>query len=283
MKVVMVMLNNFQEYILDNIKNLIKFNNTDVVVITDLKYNNIFKSILNDDNVISVQDLMPGYDEETNNMYNSFRNGFWKLTTYRFYVLHEYMKKFDITNITHIENDVLLYKNLDDIVFHENGKILLTMDSKNRCIPGIMFIPNFKLLESCLNHFRKNITDMENWSNCFNELPNLIDNLPIFIDDKSNDEKKMITRNFTKYNAIFDAAAIGQYLGGTDPINTSENTIGFINETCAINYSKYTFVWRKNEHNCHSPYIVINETEYPIINLHIHCKNLKKFISITSI
>ena len=29
----------------------------------------------------------------------------------------------------------------------------------------------------------------------------------------------MITKNFKHYNAIFDAAAIGQYLGGIDPRN----------------------------------------------------------------
>jgi len=281
MKVLLVMLNNLQNYILDNIVNLMKFKNTDIVVITDMKFKNIFKNILNDDSVIIVEDLIHTYDKEIHNISNSFRNGFWKLTTYRFYVLQKYMKKFNVTNIIHIENDVLVYHNLDEIIFHEKEKILLTMDSKKRCIPGLMFIPNCNLLEYCLNHFIEKLNDMENWGICFHKLPNLIDNLPIFIDDKSNNEKEIITRNFNKYNAIFDAAAIGQYLGGIDPINVNGyNTIGFVNETCIFNYSKYKFIWRKNKDNCNIPYIIIDNKEYPIINLHIHCKNLKNFIHI---
>ena len=279
MKVVLVMLNNFQDYILDNIANLMKFQNKDIGVITDLKFKHIFKTILKEENVITVEDLLPNYGQEMHNISNSFRNGFWKLTTYRFYALQKYMQKFNVTNIIHIENDVLVYQNLDKINFHANEKILLTMDSNVRCIPGLMFIPNCNVLEACLQHFREGLNDMENWGICFNKLPQLIDNLPIFRDDKSNSEKEMITRNFHKYNVIFDAAAIGQYLGGIDPRNHGgTNTIGFVNETCVFNYSKYKFIWRKNEEHCNVPYININGIEYPIMNLHIHCKNLKKFI-----
>ena len=35
------------------------------------------------------------------------------------------------------------------IDFHKKDKILLTMDSQNRCIPGIMVLPNYLLLERC--------------------------------------------------------------------------------------------------------------------------------------
>jgi hypothetical protein len=87
----------------------------------------------------------------------------------------------------------------------------------------------------------------------------------------------MITKNFKYYNCIFDAAAIGQYLGGVDPRNMSGDTKGFVNETCVINYSKYNFIW-KNKNNKKIPYIIINNIEYPIVNLHIHCKDLKSFI-----
>lgn len=280
MKIVLVMLNNFQDYILDNIENLLKFKNTDIVVITDLKFKHIFKNIPKYDNinVISIEDLFPNYGQEMRSINNSFRNGFWKLTTYRFYALQKYMEQYKITNIVHIENDVLIYKNLDEFIFHDQEKILLTMDSNNRCIPGIMFIPNCKLLNDCLIGFKEHLNDMENWALCFQKKNEMIDTLPIFIDDESSNEKKNITRNFQKYREIFDAAAIGQYLGGIDPRNHDGNTIGFVNETCVFNYSYYKFIWRINEQNCNIPYIIINEITYPIINLHIHCKNLKKFM-----
>ena len=31
------------------------------------------------------------------------------------------------------------------------------MDSQNRCIPGIMYIPNYLLLEQCLQNFQKGL------------------------------------------------------------------------------------------------------------------------------
>ena len=114
---------------------------------------------------------------------------------------------------------------------------------------------------------------MQNWANCYKNT-HYIDTLPIFITDNNTPEHTLLTKNFYKYNAIFDGAAIGQYLGGIDPRNTSsKNTVGFINETCIIDYSKYKFEWCKNK-----PYIIIKDIKYEIINLHIHSKNLKLFI-----
>jgi hypothetical protein len=194
MKIVLVMLNNIQEYILDNIKNLKNHNNNDIIIITDNKFNNYFEN--KDVQLINIEELLSCYTEHVSKLTGSFRNGFWNLTSYRFKAIYEYMKLYNIENIIHIENDVLIYKDMTLFNFHNTNKILLT---------------------------------------------------------------------------------IGQYLGGVDPRNKSGNTIGFVNETCIINYSKYKFVW-KNENGLKIPYIIINENEYPIINLHIHSKNLKNFI-----
>ena len=278
MHIVLIMLNNCQSYILDNIENLLRFNNNNIVVITDTKFNDKFEHLLNKITIINVESLIPNYINDIGMDINTtFRNGFWKLTTYRFYTLQCYMKYYNKDNIIHIENDVLIYKNLDDICFHTKEKILLTLDSKNRCIPGIMVIPNYKLLEKCLSIFKENLNDMENWAYCFHYFPELTDTLPIFVKDDTTHERDIITRNFNNYNSIFDAAAIGQYLGGIDPRNQSGDTIGFVNETCIFDYSAYKFIWKNNDDNHFKvPFIIINSIEYPIINLHIHCKNLKK-------
>lgn len=278
MIVVLVMLNVFQDYILDNIENLLKFNNSNISIITDEKFVNKFQTLSPDLKVICVEELIPSYAHDIQDSSESFRNGFWKLTTYRFYALLAYMEKYNLTNIVHIENDVLVYKHLNELIFHDKNKILLTMDAEKRCIPGFMFIPNSALLKTCLQHFKPDLNDMENWAECFLHLKGLTDTLPIFINDKTTPCREIITHNFSSYNAIFDAAAIGQYLGGVDPRNISGNSIGFVNETCVFNYSLYKFIWKMNANNLKVPYIVIHENEYPIINLHVHSKNLKKFI-----
>lgn len=274
MKIILVMLNNNQEYILDNITNLLKYGNNDIIVITDNKFNDFLKDKCV--KIVNTEDLIPNYSTYVSSIKNTFRNGFWELTSYRFIVIYEYMKQYNIDNIIHIENDVLIYKNVDSIKFHNMSKLLLTMDSKKRCIPGIMFIPNHTILKKSLDIFNPKLNDMENFSNCYYNLNEYIDTLPIFLEYNTNSVTNMITKNYKHYNAIFDAAAIGQYLGGIDPQNKSGDTRGFVNETCIINYSHFKFIWKMID-DLKYPYIIINNNEIPIINLHIHCKNLKMF------
>ena len=76
---------------------------------------------------------------------------------------------------------------------------------------------------------------------------------------------------------IFDAAAMGQYLGGIDPKNDSSNTIGFVNETCVIKYNNYKFFYNVID-NIKKPFLLINNVPVRVFNLHIHSKNLKNFM-----
>ena len=271
MEIVLVCLNNFQEYILVNIKNLLRFQNNNITVITDTKFFDYFKEF--NINIIAVEELQEDYSAYTQEINNTFRNGFWELTSYRFKVLYSYMKKYNKQDIIHIE-----FKNMYTINFHKKDKILLTMDSQNRCIPGIMVLPNYLLLEKCLQIFQKGLNDMQNWAMCYYKLNPIVDTLPIFSELTNSPVHDMITKNFKHYNAIFDAAAIGQYLGGIDPRNApGKNTIGFVNETCVIDYSKFNIHWATDENYLKVPVITINNKTIPIVNLHIHSKNLKKF------
>jgi hypothetical protein len=107
---------------------------------------------------------------------------------------------------------------------------------------------------------------------------NLIKNFPIFTNiDGLNDEQKFVCENCDMFPFIFDAAAIGQYIGGVDPRNESGNTIGFVNETCVIKYNNYK-IWFEEKNGFKKPFIQIQDKIIPIFNLHIHSKNLEKFM-----
>jgi hypothetical protein len=80
------------------------------------------------------------------------------------------------------------------------------------------------------------------------------------------------------FNAIFDAAAIGQFLGGIDPIHKN-NAPGFINESCLFNPSLLKYEWRLDEQGRSVLYALFNERAYRIINLHVHSKRLRDFRS----
>jgi hypothetical protein len=278
MEIVLVMLNTFQEYILDAIQCLRKFNNHKIVVLTDCVMINIFQE--RNIKVVAVEGFMPSYKEYKAGLTNTFRDGFWQLALYRFKILQTYMQHHKKQSIVHIENDILVYKNLSELNLSGSNKILLTMDSKTRCIPGIMYIPNVETLQTCLDHFKDNLNDMENWGLCYKELPHLVDTLPIFPLDTSSQELTDITKNYPQFNCIFDAAAIGQYVGGVDPRNAKGDTSGFVNETCLVNYSKYNIIWKTDTtSNILAPFLQVNSIDVPIVNLHIHCKDLKKFIN----
>ena len=155
------------------------------------------------------------------------------------------------------------------------------MDSYNRAIASIVYIPNAEILEKILELYEYNKNDMENFSIISYKIPDFFDKFPICISDHSQtDEEYYVTKNFEKFGFVFDAAAIGQYLGGVDPQNISGDTTGFINETCVIKYDRYNFQWEIDEiDNIRRPFLITEDLEkIQIFNLHIHCKNLEKFI-----
>jgi hypothetical protein len=82
--------------------------------------------------------------------------------------------------------------------------------------------------------------------------------------------------HFEDFNMIFDAAAIGQYLGGVDRIHQGGGIPGFINPHFNIDFSKYIFRWVK-ENDVYIPKIKVKEQFYKIAGLHIHSKDLCNF------
>jgi len=277
MNIVLVSVGNFQEYILTNIKQLIHLGHKNIYVITDFDFFEYFNEYKNDIILIKKEDLIDNYEFENKSSLNKdFRNKFWLLTSSRFFYIYSFMKLHNIDNVIHLENDVLIYYNCDDTLYDKLDKqyIYMPFDTFNRNIASIVFIPNYDILKLVLDNYDFSKNDMNNFSLIQKKCDN-IKNFPIYISNSSmNDEYHFVTSNFDKFEYIFDAASIGQYLGGVDPQNISGDSTGFINETCIIKYNNDTFIWENNK-----PFIIINDIKYPIFNLHIHCKNLNNFIN----
>lgn len=278
MNIVLVCLNNFQEYILTNISQLIKLNYKNIYIITNKCF--FEKFVMYNENIVLVDsDEL----EDTYNFYNSsnldktFRNGFWVLTSLRFFKLYQLIKKYDLKDVFHIENDVLLYYNTELIINNiDKNSMYIPFDTYKRNIASIMYIPSESVFKTILDNYNFTKNDMENFS-IIKEKTNLIKNFPIFpIHYAKNDEEKFVSDNYEKFNFIFDAAAIGQYIGGIDTRNDSSNTIGFINETCIIKYNNYNINFFCTD-NILKPFLCIEDNIYPIFNLHIHSKQLAKY------
>lgn len=217
--------------------------------------------------------------------------GFWTVTLERFFILERFMMQMAITKgvsqpIIHIENDIIVYENLEKLapIFARNypGKIGCTLDSPDRVIAGFMYIdsirPLAKFTEFVIDTLAISNNDMISFAKFVKEhRPEYIDTLPIIPPDNKFDT--IYYNHIDEFNGIFDAAAIGQFIGGVDPRNIPGNTRGFINETCIFKCSDYNIQTHIEIDGFIRPAIIWNDKIYPIFNLHIHSKNLKPYLA----
>ena len=232
----------------------------------------------------------------TFNKTSSLSEGFWRSASERFFYLHALIKSLKLSNVFHLENDVMLYQDLSEIlpIFENNynGLIAATFDNEERCIPGFVYISCAKPLEALTQFIAKhsNLWDMQSLPLFKVAFSNYIDSLPIVTPEYIEDHPLISSagyqgihpntyiNHFDQFNSVFDAAALGQYLGGVNPAILVSSP-GFINESCIFNPSYFDYIWKIDEQQRRVPYIVYKNCEYKINNLHIHCKNLKSFSS----
>lgn len=299
--VVLVCLGTFQEYIMTNIAQLIRLGHTTIYVITNAELFPHFEPFSESICLISVETLEdPFHFAEKSCLDKEWRTGFWHYTSARFFVIHSFMEKYWVNNVIHIENDVVLYYNCDDVLtapLLNSGRICIPFDSYVRNIASIMYIPDASIFGQVLSHYDYSKNDMYNFS-VIREKTDLIDQFPIFVEEEGDErsgttqsisgtttqttlgtdvgERAFVSRGWSRFGKyIFDAAAIGQYIGGVDPRNCDTDSRGFINETCVIKYNEEgTIVW-KIENGIMKPFLRMKcEKEIPIFNLHIHSKQL---------
>jgi hypothetical protein len=279
MNIVLVCINNFQEYILDNIQQLIKLHHDNIYILTNERFFNLFDKFSEKIKLISIEELPDTFNYYSKtNLDKNFRNGFWALTSLRFFYIYEFMKKYDIKDVIHLENDVLIYYNCNCIINNfEKQFVYLPFDTFKRNIASIMYIPTSEIFKIVLDNYDLSKNDMENFYTIKNKT-GLIKTLPIFPKNIiDNEEINFVSNNFDKFKCIFDAAAMGQYLSGVDPKNDSSNTVGFVNETCVIKYNQFKFVWITIS-DIKRPFLKIGNIDICIFNLHIHHKDLYNFI-----
>lgn len=280
MNIVLVSVGNFQEYILDNIRQLLSLGHDPNIihVITEPEY---FARFPRDITLVNARELKDTYqfNARVSRYQDGFRNGFWRHTSARFFYMHAYMMSSGICDVIHLENDVPVYYNCDILLpLLDKSKLYMPFDSYKRNIASIVYIPNVYLLTRILDIYDIERNDMENFASIREKCPEIIDGLPICIQqDGFNAEQRHVCANFERLNMIFDAAAIGQYLGGVDPRNMSGDTTGFINETCVIKYNVYKIQWIQGDDGITRPFLIVDGNIIPVFNLHIHSKNLSRF------
>lgn len=224
-----------------------------------------------------------------------WRKGFWRYTSERFLYLHDLMTQFEMENVFHLENDVMLYVDLAVLlpVFKTKYKgIAATFDHDRRCIPGFLYIKDPKIMLKLAKYFEEqtHLNDIDTLVQFRKEYgKDSIDNLPVIMEEYTKEhslgsfkypakDKRKYCQNIEFFGSIFDAAAIGQYLGGKDPENGSSGP-GFINEACAFNPSLLSYEWLLDDEGRKVPFAQYAKKKFRINNLHIHSKKLSNFTS----
>lgn len=245
----------------------------------------------------------------------SFRGGFWTFTTERFFFLAALLEKLGLESVIHLENDVMLYTEADALTeklaeLYEG--VALPFDNDARAIPGIVFIRRpaslAALCETIVASLRRNPDPRQNDMTLLAAArrvlgPAGVDALPSLPQGYTGPwrsraghttaDASLYSRHQAEFGCIFDAAAIGQYLGGPDPRNgrrwfhfhkktpsfDAPPRPGFINESALFDASSFTYAWTTDAKDRKIPLMQSGDETVPIANLHIHCKNLAYFAS----
>ena len=238
-----------------------------------------------------------------NKLDNKFFKGFWLHTTERFFYLENISNKFKLKDIFHIENDCMIYfsikKNID--LFRDKYNIGIVPESNKNSIPVFIYFKNYQNIKKLTNFFYKNHIKFLNNFRIFRKFlkikndmqllhsflienlkKNKILNLPTTNSYLNLNEKRRLfdySKNFKNFKAIFDPSYLGLKLDGLDKTFKGFKKIDksiFIRPPFYMKNFEIKFFKRKK---LKTPFLINKHIKIRIMNLHIHSKNLKKFIS----
>lgn len=198
----------------------------------------------------------------------------------RIFYLQAHQEKLKIDKFFHLENDVLTYYPLSDLLIDQYFYGLVTPLGDGVDTLAFCFFRN-NTLEYFSNKILKYI-DMGEQNFCLKyktDMFNEMSCLRAFIEDNNiisyfNTIPNSISISI-KDMMVFDAGSYGQYLGGTN----NEHGPGWYGEHHYVGRlikNGLLNVYMKNK----KPYVKKDNVERPLFNLHIHSKNLKDFCDV---
>lgn len=250
------------EYALDSIKQSNKFGKTHVVTINDLK---------EEENKIN-----EFYNLCKNNFPSYYKDSFWLLTLLRLYTLHLYVEKNNIEEFLHIEYDNLIYKDPKLLRKLPDG-IYFTKVGPELASAGIVYCSKKQYLSKFIQRITSLIKKGERIVKQFTQQGFLSEMVLIdLIKTYTNDIDYLPTlpgdKYFEQLQCVFDGASYGQYLGGTNNGHPPGWYGLHHNVGIALHNKKIEIIFDK------SPFVLYNNVNVNIFNLHLHCKQLKEFM-----
>lgn len=285
----------FPEYINTSFKQVKKWNpNSELYLICSKTHESkIDKSLVNfvDIKTVEKSDKHKHFNSESK-LNSKFRDGFWKFTSQRLFMLEDFCKKNSINEFFHLENDNMIYFNTEEVI-EQLRKIVNGIGAprlnNDEITFGLLYCNNLEVLNK-LNEFivannssnNYNANEMKLGSRFFKENPTTTYYLPSIplIKDISQEEIKFYSNNLNEFKGIFDPAQYGQWLGGIDPDNGNSKVLSYSNPNTFIqpNLFEYKIIKESNNLSRYHIYYKDKNIDLPIYLLHVHSKKLDNFV-----
>ena len=237
-------------------------------------------------NIDSMDDLIAKKDKilKIFSKLNYDQNPLWFTSILRVYALNYVSKQLNLDNFTHFDNDVLIYKSIEKIKkenFFNDNSINITKSDNDHLVFGFSYFPNIQLIENLCDLFDEILENYSYFSSNYARGKNLTEMRMLKIAESISPELFNILDSLPYKNNkyIFDPSSYGQYLNGT---HLKRGNYYFKRRFVSTNHivgreikSKRIKPHYKNK----TPFVYFNNRNYDLVNLHIHSKNLHKFLS----
>lgn len=295
MCILLIYIGNLPSYTRYCIHQIRQWSDEEIIIITNDKVANIYTDSFDKIKVIFSDELMDvniGLLETKKHRFSIVekifdRRHLFYYSCLRTFLMENFMKKYQMTNVFHMEIDNLIYfdpKTYRDIFTRK--EIAFIVKQNGQASAGLFFATDWKSLSKFNNKILEYIGTSEFDSEMIylwryiKEYPDRCYSLPCITQPENTINCKYLDENVTDFNnELFDPAHIGQYLTGRDRCHTDGILRPGYTENVTINCSKYTYSWKLDEKNRRYPVVHIQGVDYKIMNLHVHSKDLEPHLS----
>lgn len=205
----------------------------------------------------------------------------------RFFLLRNLMKLYNLEKCFFLELDNLIYNEPQKMLKHfSQTKMNVIYNNAHSLSTGLCYVSQSYILEPILESYINYI--IKTTDACLSEMKanyeyhkktNNLHLLPCYWKDDSVNELAYMNIHENE-NDLFDAASLGVYFFGNDPIH-GKIVLHTKNRWSDIDYTKEKLYWKTDTDNLKKPYIYSTKTnkEYLINNLHIHSKIFNQALS----
>lgn len=205
----------------------------------------------------------------------------------RFFALEWFMAQTGSAQLFHMEHDNLIYLPLGRLIGmireQVGSKLAVPRDILHRCVASVFFVGSREALQHLCQFFRTTqFQKIEMFALCdfLVHHPEWCSPLPVVPAEFPT--ATGLTLSEPVMGCLFDAAALGQWVGGIDVIHSDSDTRGFVNsDTVDYSANELHVLWSLTPRGKRIPVIRWSQKYFLLANLHIHSKQLHLYMSTT--